>query len=75
MGAQTCNTSTGKKEAEGHKVKKPAYTMQQIPGQPGLYSETLSQENKVIRKVSHFKIGKQLQCYYLVEILFILSCS
>ena len=46
--AQFFNPSTCEAEAGGFLSLRPAWSTKWVPGQPGLYRETLSQKNKCI---------------------------
>jgi hypothetical protein len=44
--AHTFNPSTQEAEAGGFLSSRPAWSTKRVPGQPGLYRETLSRKNK-----------------------------
>jgi len=44
--AHAFNPSTWEAEADGFLSSRPAWSTEGVPGQPGLYRETLSQKNK-----------------------------
>jgi hypothetical protein len=44
------NPSTREEEAGGFLSSRPAWSTERVPGQPGLYRETLSQKNKTKQK-------------------------
>jgi hypothetical protein len=44
--AHTFNPSTWEAEAGGFLSSRPAWSTKRVPGQPGLYRETLSREKK-----------------------------
>jgi hypothetical protein len=49
-GAHAFNPSTWEAEAGGFLNSRPAWDTEQVPGQPGLYRETLSQKRKKKKK-------------------------
>jgi hypothetical protein len=64
--AHTFNPSTREAEAGGFLSSRPAWSTKRVPGQPGLYRETLSQKNQKQKK----KKKKTLQNYsvfYLIQ--------
>jgi hypothetical protein len=48
--AHTFNPSTWEAEAGGFLSSRPAWSTEWVPGQPGLYRETLSQKTKKKKK-------------------------
>ena len=60
---QTCdnqdglNPSTWEAEAGRSVSSRPAWSKEQVPGQPGLHSETLSQKKK--KKIFSFRVGQK----------------
>jgi hypothetical protein len=49
--AHTFNPSTWEAEAGGFLSSRPAWSIERVPGQPGLHRETLSQKKKKEKKI------------------------
>jgi hypothetical protein len=54
--AHSCDPSTREAEAGGFLSSRPAWSTEWVPGQPGLYRETLSRKTKKIKiKINHWE--------------------
>jgi hypothetical protein len=58
MVAHAFNPSTQEAEAGGFLSSRPAWSTERVPGQPGLYRETLSRKNKKQKKKTKKKKKK-----------------
>jgi hypothetical protein len=64
--AHAFNPSTREAEAGGFLSSRPAWSTKWVPGQPGLYRETLSQKNQKKKKRIKFSIspsGTNCKCF------------
>jgi hypothetical protein len=63
MVAHTFNPSTWEAEAGGFLSLRPAWSTKWVPGQPGLYRETLSQKTKKKKKM----VLNETEYYYVAH--------